>query len=707
MNRILHLLQHIAFVAFAVLFVNLLIFDYAPSYTVKNEEDINFIRQSDVGKCFKESGLFNKMFGMSVSDAIDYCGLLDHMNSPEYQEVISGNSLINNDSGDDPYIKNISKYNDLFRADNSNIRFYAIERYSDTVSRQTNLNTSSMKDEDLKKLLLNECDKYIYIDAASHVYETNTLIEEETVYTLFRQSSYSFPVDTIFMAGVKKDLNDVDDYYSARNAFSAYTDGYYFKVAGLFASAIIYVFLLIVLTVREGHERVSKDTGSAVKTYPTDRIPFEIRFILLFVFFLPVYLLPCTSYGTELLDNLYELYIRNPLYSITIIGTIALIYSLIIAFFYYGFIRRVKAHIWWNTTITCYLLDKIKDLFRELTANMPIVLKSVLPFVLFVIPNVLIGYFGIRRFRRECDGLSIILLLALLALDVYVGYILYRNLKERKSIVSVIDKICEGNITAKADPGSVHGENIDFANAVNRIGRSINDAVSTSMKDEKMKTDLITNVSHDLKTPLTSIINYVDLLKKENINNENAVEYINILDEKSQRLKQLTDDLVEASKISSGNIVLKFEKISVKALIDQMYAEFYDKFESRNLTAVTNAPDKDIFINADSRSIFRVMENLMTNINKYALEGTRVYTDISSVNGKVSICLKNISANPLNITPSELMERFVRGDESRTTEGSGLGLSIAKNLTEAMGGTFAIDLDGDLFKVSVIFDEAV
>ena len=703
MNRFLHLLQHIAFVAFVLLFVNLMVFDYAPSYTVKNESDINHISPSDVGSSFKESGLFNEMFGMSVSDAIDYCGLLDQMNSPEYKEIISGNSLISSGSGDDPYMKNISRYNDAFRQDNSNFRFFAVEKYSDTVSTQTNLNSASLKSEDLKKALLDECDKYIYIDAAAQVYETNTLIEEETVYTLFRQSAYSFPVDTVFMAGIKKDLRDVDDYYKAANAFAAYTDGYYLKIAGLVLSAVIYFFLLIVLTVREGHRSVKGSDEKAILTYPTDRIPFEVRLVLMYPFVLPIVALVNTSFGDEMIGNLYGLYVGNTLYALAVIGIAALIYSLIIAFFYYGFVRRVKAGIWWNTSLLYMIVQKIRKLAGEVFGNMPAIIKTWLPYSLFAIFNLLAAVIIYERSRKT----GIILLLGLIIIDAAIGYILYRNFKERCAITDVIDRICEGDINAKADPDSVHGENVRFARAVNRIGQSVSDAVNTSMKDEKMKTDLITNVSHDLKTPLTSIINYVDLLKKENIDNENAIDYINILDEKSQRLKQLTDDLVEASKISSGNIVLQFENINVKALMDQMYAEFYDKFEEKNLTAVTNAPDRELFISADSRSIFRVMENLMTNIYKYALAGTRVYTDIRSNGDKVSICLKNISDNPLNVSTSELMERFVRGDESRTTEGSGLGLSIAKNLTEAMGGNFAIDLDGDLFKVSVTFDQAV
>ena len=196
------------------------------------------------------------------------------------------------------------------------------------------------------------------------------------------------------------------------------------------------------------------------------------------------------------------------------------------------------------------------------------------------------------------------------------------------------------------------------------------------MKSERLKTELITNVSHDIKTPLTSIINYVDLMKQENIENEKVKEYLEILDNKSQRLKKLTEDLVEASKASSGNIKLNIEKLNVKELIKQVRGEFEDKFEQRGLEIIENLPEDEIYIEADSRYMFRVMENMYVNISKYALENSRVYIDIKKENDNVKIELKNISKDKLNITVDELMQRFVRGDSARTTEGSGLGLSL-------------------------------
>ena len=224
------------------------------------------------------------------------------------------------------------------------------------------------------------------------------------------------------------------------------------------------------------------------------------------------------------------------------------------------------------------------------------------------------------------------------------------------------------------------------------------------MKSERLKAELITNVSHDIKTPLTSIINYVDLLKNENIDNEKAKEYIGILDNKANRLKKLTEDLVEASKVSTGNISLNMEKINIVELIKQAIGEFEDKFQKKGLDVIINCLKNEIYIMADSRYMYRIIENLFSNISKYALENSRVYIDLYTIEQEARIEIKNISKEKLNISSEELMQRFVRGDTSRTTEGSGLGISIAQNLTELQHGKFDLILDGDLFKVEMDFE---
>jgi signal transduction histidine kinase len=220
-----------------------------------------------------------------------------------------------------------------------------------------------------------------------------------------------------------------------------------------------------------------------------------------------------------------------------------------------------------------------------------------------------------------------------------------------------------------------------------------------------MKSELITNVSHDLKTPLTSIINYIELIKKEeNISPEHIKDYINVLDTKSKRLKVLIEDLFEASRASSGNLELNMEKIDITQLLRQAIGEMEEKLSNANLDLKVKVPEDKTYIMADGKRLYGVLENLLSNISKYSLNNTRVYIDIIEDNEKVRLTMKNISAYELNFAPEEIMERFKRGDESRNTEGSGLGLSIARDLVNAQGGSFELDIDGDLFKVIVEFN---
>ena len=283
------------------------------------------------------------------------------------------------------------------------------------------------------------------------------------------------------------------------------------------------------------------------------------------------------------------------------------------------------------------------------------------------------------------------------------------------STQDALKDIYEGKNDVKLEGEELKGALKEMTIYVNDIASGFSNAIQESLKSERLKTELITNVSHDIKTPLTSIINYVDLLKKENIQNEKAKEYIKILDQKSQRLKKLTEDLVEASKVSSGNVKLNIESINIKELFNQTIGEFKDRFEAKDLKIEVQMPSEDIKIKADSRYLYRIIENLFSNITKYALDSSRVYIDVVENNKKkdkdsgnnkyVNISIKNISKDKLNISSDELMQRFVRGDKSRYTEGSGLGLSIAKSLTEIQGGKFEIIIDGDLFKVEIDWPE--
>ncbi len=266
------------------------------------------------------------------------------------------------------------------------------------------------------------------------------------------------------------------------------------------------------------------------------------------------------------------------------------------------------------------------------------------------------------------------------------------------------ERIVNGDLDNKIDTSYMFGDIKDFADSLNNINQGLQTAIDDKMKSERFKTELITNVSHDIKTPLTSIVNYVDLIKKEECENPKINEYIGVLDRQSSRLKKLIEDLVEASKASTGNLNVELTKCNLSLLINQAVGEFSEKLERKNLQVVQSVDIEDIYIMADGRRLWRVFDNLLNNICKYAMGGTRVYIDLLSSDGKAVITFRNISELPINVSANELTERFVRGDRSRNTEGSGLGLSIAKSLTELQNGSFDISTDGDLFKVKLTFD---
>lgn len=314
-----------------------------------------------------------------------------------------------------------------------------------------------------------------------------------------------------------------------------------------------------------------------------------------------------------------------------------------------------------------------------------------------------VSYLLLQILLWVLSGKDVLSVAMLAGVNLVVLAVLVTDGMQRQKLLTAIQEINSEEGNTRISESGLFAINRQMAAAVNDLGDGLRHALQEQMKSERMKADLITNVSHDLKTPLTSIINYVDLLKREELHNEKANEYLEVLDQKSQRLKQLTEDLVEASRASSGNVVLDIRRIDVKELLMQTSGEFVERFEARGLQLVENFPQNPQYVDADGRRLWRIIENLFRNVEKYAMPHTRVYLDLINDGDRVAFSLKNISENPLNISPEELTERFTRGDESRSTEGSGLGLSIAKDLTEIQQGTFEIYLDGDLFKVTVSF----
>lgn len=321
-----------------------------------------------------------------------------------------------------------------------------------------------------------------------------------------------------------------------------------------------------------------------------------------------------------------------------------------------------------------------------------------LAFAGYLLINALLSY---RFFTRG----GFFTFLILLAINGGALYLLLNMIRQMRTLSAAGQAMANGDLSYCVDTSDMKREFREHGENLNSIGRGMAIAVNERMKSERFKTELITNVSHDLKTPLTSIVTYIDLLQKEDIQDEKAKEYIDTIARQSKKLKKLTEDLIDASKASSGALNVNMERVNISELLRQSSAEYGERMEAVNITPVVNMPEEDIYVRADGRLLWRVVENLLQNICRHGMPGTRAYLEARTENGRAVVCFKNISQQQLNIPVEELLERFVQGDESRSRGGSGLGLSIAESLTELMKGKLKLSLDGDLFKVELWFDE--
>jgi len=384
------------------------------------------------------------------------------------------------------------------------------------------------------------------------------------------------------------------------------------------------------------------------------------------------------------------------------------VFLTIMVFFTINFINYIVVNKKANTLkerFICYksfkILRKIAGKNKDLRKTVKQIEKRLL--IVFSIWVILELFFAAIAygFAWSYDGFSLFLVILFLV-NTLIGIIFaLRFLGQVKSLALAVENMKNGNLDINLDSTKFVFPLRDFARNLNECRDSIEKAVGEALKGERLKTELITNVSHDLKTPLTSIINYVSLLKLCNIEGEDENKYLDILDEKSTKLKRLIEDLTEASKASSGNIKMIVDTVNLNELALQAVGESNDVLENVGLEIVLSQKDNDLFVKADSQHTFRIFDNLFSNVKKYALSGTRVYVDVYKENGYGVFSVKNISKDKLNINPDEITERFVRGDNSRTTEGSGLGLSIARSFTELQNGIFEIQIDGDLFKVTI------
>ncbi len=537
--------------------------------------------------------------------------------------------------------------------------------------------------------------RYLYLSGDSILIDTNlkyipgNITSELENYNLYGNNDY------YIVLGLNTRYPNTDPYSRAHDAYTRVRVNY---ITGLLLFAIGAAGLLVTLaclSYLSGYETLDR---SVVALAHFDGIPVECGVVLCLLCLWFCHVVTGKA-GGKLANLLLDERHRNFFVVITR-WTTAYLVGLVEGF---SLLRQYKARVLWHNSLACrgwrWCVAALNN------ASFPVEMTAC--FLGYLGGNGALIYAIYYLYgNRELLPVPFVYLIpaaVLVFFQVWTFLLLYRRSAETEKISYAIFKMSEGDTSYKIDTLGFSGKGAGLAQTLNNLGDGLETALQEKVKSERLKADLITNVSHDIKTPLTSIINYVDLLKREKLPDEKIQRYLEVLDQKSQRLKTLTEDLVEASKASSGNLKLEMANIDLVEMIHQTNGEFEEKFGLRHLELVASLPPETILIAADGRRLWRVLENLYNNTFKYAMEHSRVYVDLEKKNGYAYFTIKNVSQNPLNINADELTERFVRGDVARTTDGSGLGLSIAKSLTLLQGGTFDLYIDGDLFKAQVGF----
>ena len=577
----------------------------------------------------------------------------------------------------------------------NNMKYIAINKDTNEVYS----NTDYKSIEDFKKNIKGECD--VELSSNNDVISYTKQIKDKT----FKKLNVNKELRDV----LNYNLYDFDVCISINQNFENY--GYYDKVSQIkedFDSEVIYFKIIIVSSIISLILFiVSIVIYKKMKCEVLDRNSFYLnlyKIIPLEIYFLADICLLCIL--LETIETGYSVY-----YYYNVLDHLVYTFICIFGLFtiYYILRKELKSFDKPIEILKTSLIVRVLILGKKIFKDTNKVTKSVpLAKRIIILAALSVGVGTIGWFIGFLFGSTLLLFLfgPILSLTIVILYVYYliKKLAYLSYIMEGTERIKGGDIHYKLD--IIGDDNFsNLAENINNIGEGLDKAIYNQLKSERLKSELITNVSHDLKTPLTSIINYIELIKKEeDIKPEHIKDYVNVLDSKSKRLKVLIEDLFEASKASSGNLELNMEKIDITQLLRQAIGEMEEKLSKANLDLKLRAPEEKTYIMADGKKLYRVLENLLSNISKYSLNNTRVYIDIIEEDDKVKLTMKNISSYELNFDPEEIMERFKRADESRNTEGSGLGLAIARDLVNAQGGRFEIDIDGDLFKSVVEFN---
>ena len=589
------------------------------------------------------------------------------------------------------YLADYYELKEIYESENTNM--YFTTHYMRDDASYSDLSNTEKSYEEFKSF-----GKYLIVEGSERNIDTNINPAPKNAYSSVNSRDLFSEDEYIFALGIDTHFPYNDRYRKQADAFEGNVGLAYFGIFMLVAGGIIAIITLVLFLAYDPKREDSKLAAGL----PFAKISYEI-----FVIFILI------------AATLFYMLCRNTIFgAVKILAPSAqwtywdqlmkmLIYYFSVVYILYITIRRYSRGFSASTT----LIGKTIAVIEEFFENSSLTASLCIQFVLFVVFNsgcaASMVWLYEHRVESNVNLMIFAVLLGVMVLsDTLIFVRQFRRTRQRDMLKAAISRISTGDTEYEVNEQEFSGHELEIAKSINHISVGMRSALNEQVKSERLKADLITNVSHDIKTPLTSIINYVDLIKREDIDNEKVRNYIDILDRKSSRLKNLTEDLLEASKASSGNVKLDMQKIDLVELAMQSGAEFEDKFSIRNLELCINTPDYPVYIYADGRHLWRVLENLYNNAAKYSMENTRVYADVyTNEEGENIFTIKNISQNKLNISPEELTERFVRGDVSRSTEGSGLGLSIAKSLTKLMGGVLDIEIDGDLYKANIIFQK--
>ncbi|MEG2288907.1 MAG: HAMP domain-containing sensor histidine kinase [Clostridium sp.] len=703
-----------------------MIVSYPSIKKIAEENKYNPYEQSNFLSKLNDSN--NGLYYMMKSEIDEKVKVTDIFINKDYTD--ENNSYYNNAESYERELKN-SIYSHMRELNNGlrNLEYYAIDKDSEVVLSRSDYDIGSLIGKDGDSDKINELSEiygfYIVIDydekgkaSVKNIKGADSLdVLREFIDNEFfgRKSIENMSINTIknatFVYGIPKDfgLNTWGGYqsgnslgYYIRNAEKApYAD------AGSIFITIATGFILLcafLIPYKKERELIYFDKIS--------RIPLELHLIVgwftaLFIIWGPENMIFGTVNGnltwffgfniSQLTLSNNVTYLLNLIHWFICFGLI-FIYGILIKYiFAKGFLRYIRE----NTIISMicrFIRNNYKNISRNLTAidlkekNTKKIVKILGINLIILIIMCSMWFFGI-------------------ILAIVYSFILFKKANKHyydisskyKKLCDITNEISGGNLDMNIDEdlGVFDSLKEDLGN----IQTGFKKAVEEEVKSERMKTDLISNVSHDLKTPLTSIITYVDLLKNNDLTEADKKLYLDTLEKKAQRLQDLIEDLFEVSKATSGNIILNIVDVEVVSLMKQTLLELSDKIENEELIVRSNFPNDKVMLSLDSQRMFRVFENLIINITKYAMKGSRVYIDIIDLNGKVEIILKNMSATEIDFNVNEITDRFVQGDKSRNTKGAGLGLAIAKSFVELQGGTFGIDVDGDLFKVKIQFNK--